>query len=257
LYHVAVVSLPSDRKALLFSAGGVRLALRLAHIREIVDVASGAGEVVTRGERLPSATVAGALGLPAGPAPYALLVDRVALRVEALHGIVDLAEAEVFALPARTGQPRPAPFVGAVVWRGAIALELAAGAVGGATPRPPEEGPPPAAEAGPAAERELLVARAGRTYGVPLSLLVQVLDAPKVTPVPLAPPSHRGLVYHGRAIHPVLDVAVRYGHTGTPGGRYVLLLDAGGSGVGIVADRVLGVGEGTGEVVRPPWDTLW
>ena len=32
------VTLPADRKALLFSAGGVRLALRLAHLREIVAV---------------------------------------------------------------------------------------------------------------------------------------------------------------------------------------------------------------------------
>jgi chemotaxis signal transduction protein len=256
LYHVRVAFLPSERKALLFAAGGVRLALRLAHIREIVDVAPGAAEVASRGDLLPSVWIAAALGLPVGPAPYALLVDRAALRAEALHGIVDLAEAEVFQLPARTGQPRPAPFVGAVVWKGAIALELATPA-GAAPDRAPGEAPPPAAGSGPPAEREILFARGERTYGVPLSLLVQVLEAPRVTPIPLAPPSHRGLVYHGRAIHPVLDVAARYGHAGSPEARYVLLLDAGGSGIGIVADRVLGAAEATGEVVRPPWDTLW
>ena len=256
MYHARVASLPSERKALLFSAGGVRLALRLAHIREIVNAAPGA-EVVARGESLPSASVAAALGLPEGPAPYALLVDQVALRAESLHGIVDLAEAEVFQLPARTALPSPSPFVGAVVWKGQIALELAPSAIGASPLAAAADGPPPSAGAGPPAEREFLFARAGRTYGVPLSLLVQVLEGPRVAPVPLAPPSHRGLVYHGRAIHPVLDVAVRYGHASGPDGKNVLLLDAGGSGVGVVADRVLGLGEATGEVVRPPWDALW
>jgi chemotaxis signal transduction protein len=256
LYHVRVASLPSERKALLFSAGGVRLALRLAHIREIVNAPPGAAEVVTRGESLPSASVAAALRLPVGPAPYALLVDRIALRAESLHGIVDLALAEVFQLPARTTLPSPPPFVGAVVWKGEIALEIAASAIGPTPLEPAGEGPPPAADAPPPTEREFLFSRAGRIYGVPLSLLVQVLEGPRVAPVPLAPPSHRGLVYHGRAIHPVLDVAVRYGGRSLPDGRSVLLLDAGGSGVGVLADRVLGLSEGTDEVVRPPWDAL-
>jgi chemotaxis signal transduction protein len=264
LYHAAVPSLPSERKALVFSAGRVRLALRLAHIREIVQVAPEQDEVTARGITARSAFVAAALGLPAGPAPYALVVEAaasraeaVALRVESLHGIVDLADAEVFQLPARTALPTPPPFAGAVVVGGEIALELAPAAIGFTVLRPAAEGRPPEAVAGRPSERELLFARGERTYAVPLSLLVQVLETPRVAPVPLAPPSHRGLVYHGRAIHPVLDVAIRYDLPATPEGRNVLLLDAGGSGVGVVADRVLGVGEGTGDVVRPPWDVLF
>lgn len=253
----AVASLPSERKALLFAAGGVRLALRLAHIREIVQVAPGEGEVVARGEAVPGASVAAALGLPAGPAPYALLVEGAALRVEALHGIVDLADAEVFQLPARTALPAPSPFAGAVVWRGEIALELALPAIGSLPVAPAAEGPAPGAEAERPAERELYFARAGRTWAVPLSLLVQVLERPRIAPVPLAPPSHRGLVYHGRAIHPVVDVAIRYGDPAPPEAGSVLLLDAGGSGVGVLAERVLGVGERSGDVVRPPWDTVF
>jgi chemotaxis signal transduction protein len=253
-----VSSPPSERKALLFSAGGVRLALRLAHIREIVEVAPGEGEVRSRGETVPSAFVAAVLGLPAAPARYALLAEGAALRVEALHGIVDLADAEVFQLPARTALPQPPPFAGAVVSKGEVALELAVSSIGFSPLEPAEEGPAPALEPDALArDRELLFARAGRTYGVPLSLLVQVLEGARVSPVPLAPPSHRGLVYHGRALHPVVDVAVRFGEPAPAEGRNVLLLDAGGAGVGVVADRVLGVGEGGEGVVRPVWDAIF
>jgi hypothetical protein len=92
---------------------------------------------------------------------------------------------------------------------------------------------------------------------VPLPLLLQVLEAPRIAPVPLTPPSHLGLLYHGRALHPVLDVAVLHGDPGGPPPRRALLLDAGGTGVAVAADRVLGVGEGDADVLRPPWDALF
>jgi chemotaxis signal transduction protein len=254
------VTLPADRKALLFSAGGVRLALRLSHLREIVAVSADEGELRIRGEAVPTAFVSTVLGLPAGASPFALLTEgapRVALRVEALHGIVDLADAEVFQLPARTPLPQPPPFSGAVVARGQVALELAVSSLGFAPLEPAEELPEPPPEVGAAADRELSFARAGRVYAVPLSLLVQVLEDPPLAPVPLTPRSHRGLLYHGRALHPVVDLAALYGPAGEGGGRTVLVVDAGGAGVGVIADRVLGAGEGGEAVVRPPWDALF
>lgn len=253
------MSLPSDRKALLFSVGGVRLALRLSQLREIVAVPEEAGEVVARGEAVPAAFVSTVLGLPGGPCPFALLTEgppRVALRVEALHGIVDLAEAEFFQLPARTPLPQPPPFAGAIVIGGAVTLELAVGTLGFAPLEPALDAAEPPPDLGLAAERELRFARAGREYAVPLALLLQVLEEPALAPVPLTPPSHRGLLYHGRALHPVVDLAVLYGGDGGEG-RTVLLLDAGGAGIGVVADRVLGVGEGGEDVLRPPWDALF
>ncbi len=75
-------------------------------------------------------------------------------------------------------------------------------------------------------------------------------------PPPLAPASHLGLLYQGRSLHPVLDVAVLYGDAPAPA-RTVLLLDAGGSGVAVAADRVIGVGEVGEGVVRPPWDAVF
>ncbi len=258
------MTLPVERKALLFSAGGVRLALRISQLREIAAVPDGEGEVSSRGERLPTAFVSTVLGLPAGPSGYALLTEgapRAALRVEALHGIVDLAQAEFFLLPARTFLPQPPPFSGAMVWNGEVVLELAVAALGFAplAPALEHEAPPPDAGAGLGVpgERELRFARGGRAFAVPLSLLVQVLEGPRVAAVPLTPPSHLGLLYHGRALHPVLDVAALYGDQPRAAVRLVLLLDAGGAAVAVAADRILGAGEGETVLVRPPWDAVF
>jgi chemotaxis signal transduction protein len=257
-----VDSLPSERKALLFTAGGVRLALRLSQVREILEVPAGEGEVVARGERLPSAWVSTVLGLPAGPGRFALVTEatpRSALRVEALHGIVDLAAAEAFQLPLHTPVPSPSPFAGALVSQGEVALELAVSSLGFAPIEPALDAGEPPPSLGPWLERELRFARGPLTFAVPMSLLVQVVETPRLALVPLTPPSHRGLLYHGRALHPVLDVGVLYGEAPATAPPRVLLIDAGGSGVGVVADRVLGVGEGSHDVsiLRPPWDALF
>jgi chemotaxis signal transduction protein len=253
-------SLPAERKAVLFSAGGVRLALRLSQVREIVAVEAPAAEVTVRGGAVPAFHVAGALGLAAGRARFALVIEAgtpQALCVEDMHGIVDLAEAEVFQLPARTLLPQPPPFAGAVVTKGEIALELALPALAAGPLAPAEAVTNPSLA--PPADRELLFARAGRVYAAPIGLLVQVLESVRISRVPLAPAAHRGLLYHGRALHPVFDVAVLFGGEAPVEGRTVLLLDAGGTQVGVVAERVLGVGEAStgAEVVRPAWDALF
>jgi chemotaxis signal transduction protein len=255
-----VDSSPAARKALLFSAGGTRFAMRVSHMREVVAVAPDDPAVRSRGEPVATAVLSSVLGLPPGPSAYAILTEGsspAALRIDALHGIVDLAGAELFQLPARTVLPRPPPFSGAVVLRGEIALELAVASLGLAPIAPAAERRAAPDDLDPPAERELRFARAGRIFAVPLSLLVNVLEAPRVAPVPLAPPSHRGLLYHGRALHPVLDAAVLYGDAPAKVVRTVLLLDAGGAGVGVVADRVLGVREPEEGLVRPAWDAIF
>jgi len=170
---------------------------------------------------------------------------------------VDLAEAEFFQLPARTPQPQPPPFSGVVVHRGEIALELSVSSLGFAPIEPAEEPAGEPAGVGGAGEREIRFARGGRVFAVPMTLLLQVLEGPRIAPVPLTPPSHRGLVYYGRALHPVLDVATLYGDPPGVGARAVILIDAGGTGVGVVADRVLGAGDGESDALRPPWDAIF
>jgi chemotaxis signal transduction protein len=254
-------SLPAERKALLFTAGGVRLALRLSQVREIVDVPEEVGEVTFRGTVIPGLPVAVALGLAGGRTRFGLVteaVPRVALRVEAIHGIVELSSTEVFQLPARTILPQPPPFQGAVVSAGAIALELAVASLGWAPTEPAGElpGPPPELDFAPG--RELLFRRGARTYAVPVQLLAHVLDHPAVYPVPLTPSAHRGLLYHGRAIHPVFDVAVLYGERAADGAASALLVEAAGNAIAVLADRILPAGDAGGlEVSRPSWDALF
>jgi len=248
---------PAARRVLLFTAG-VRLALRLPAIREILAVSGEASEVEARGRRVPAVPLAAWLGAPAGPARFAVLTEAdppVALRVEEVHGIADLAQAEVFQLPARTLLPQPPPFQAAVVVGGSLALELARTTAGWVPLEPAEaswEAPP---EDEFPAGRELVFGRGPRRYAVPISLLTQVIEAPRVFPVPLAPPAHRGLLCHGRALHPVFDLAALYDGAPAPGAAFALLVDAGGTPVAILADRV-GAQDG-GEVVRPAWDLLF
>lgn len=250
---------PAERRALLFTAGGVPLALRLPMVREVVPVPTGAAEVEVRGQVVPAVPLAVAMGLTAGAGRFAVVTEAsppVALRVDAVHSIVDLAQAEVFQLPARTPLPQPAPFQGAVVVGDHIWLELALAAAGWVPLEPAlGEGIQPA-QADFAAGRELVFERAGRRYAVPISLLLRVAEGPRVFPVPLAPPVHCGLLYHERAIFPVFDLAALFGPGPAPGAALALLVDAAGTAVAVLADRIAPAGD-VGEVVRPAWDALF
>jgi chemotaxis signal transduction protein len=256
-----VTSLPAERKALLFSVGGVRLALRLSQVREILEVGPGGAEIIARGESYPVAFVSTVLGLAGGEARYALLVDsnpRAALRVERIQGIVDLADAEVFQIPARTRLPQPAPFAGAIVARGELSLELATTAIGWEPlPSATDSGEPPG-DAGSTGERELVFERGGRRYGVPMSNLVRILEGPRIAPVPLTAPSHLGLLYNARSLHAVVDLAALHGDPPASVISRTVIVDAGGAEVALAADRIERVGAlpDAAGVLRPVWDTL-
>jgi chemotaxis signal transduction protein len=245
---------PPGRQVLLFAAGGIRFALPLRAVREIVRLPpDSARPAPTR-----SIPLAGALGLEGEPR-FALILEGDAageLQVDALGGVGDLAEAEVFRLPERSAGVRPSPFAAALRFGDTIHLELAPAALQGSRPVAWRPASDPVDR--PAAERELVAERGGRALAVPLSLVVQVIEPSRPSPVPLAPRGHRGLLYHGRAIHPVWDAATLLGWPEDGEPRVTLLLDAGGTTAGVLVDRVRGVGEGgTDESVRRPlWDAL-
>ena len=128
-----VDSLPSQRKALLFEAGGVRLALRLSHVRKIVAAVGDEAELWVDGVAMAALPVAVALGRPFGPCHFAVVTEGsppTALRVERLLGILDLEVAEVFQLPAHSLLPQPPPFLSAIVAGGEVALELSPESLG-------------------------------------------------------------------------------------------------------------------------------
>jgi chemotaxis signal transduction protein len=250
-------ALAAERKALLMTAGGVRLALRLSHVREVVTAPADAPAESFGGAAV--VEVASVLGLRPGAGELAIFTDapRLALRVDAVSGIVELGRAEVFQLPARTALPDPPPFLGALVHGGAVALELAPVALV-AAPRPlrPRQPAPPAA-APSALGAELLFVRGERTYRVPIQLLSRVIEDPVVHSVPLTPAAHRGLLYHERALHPVFDVGALHGEQARTSAASALLVDAGGEVVAVLADRVLPPGAPVRDAVRPSWDTLF
>jgi len=221
-------------------------------------MAPGAEEVRIRGQVVPAVPLSLSLGLPAQPGRFAVLTEAeppVALIVADVHGIADLSSGEVFQLPTRTLLPQPAPFQAAVVLGEEVALELALTAAGWVPLEPaPEWGPPPAASRAPG--RELVFVRGERRFAVPLGLLTRVVERPRVFPVPLTPSVHRGLLYHGRAIHPVFDVAVAYGEAPGPDGAVALLVEAGGTPVAVLADRIASDASGE-EPIRPAWDALF
>jgi chemotaxis signal transduction protein len=251
---------PAERRALLFTVGGVRLALRLPLVREVLPLEASRGEVEVRGEVVPALPLAVALGLSGPPGRFAVIgvgEPPAALRVDAVAGILDLGLAEVFQLPARTILPQPPPFLGALVAAtGDVWLELGPAAASWVPLAPAADppGPPPEADFG--AGRELVFERGGRRWAAPLSFLVRVLESPRVFPVPLAPAAHRGLLYHERALHPVLDLPALFGGSPGPPAAAALIVDAGGAPVAVLADRIAGARE-TGEAVRPAWDALF
>src|SRR5512146_1469767 len=132
LYMTVMELRAADQKALLFGAGGVRFALRLSQVREIVPVERDHADVVVRGIPVAAASLSVAFGLTTSRTPLAIVTEGspFAFRIETVHGVVELASAEVFQLPAHTSLPQPSPFCGAIVTGGAVALELSLHAVG-------------------------------------------------------------------------------------------------------------------------------
>jgi len=243
---------PPGRQVLRFEAGGVPFALPLAAVREIVP--AGAGRATPQG----AVALAQRLGLRGSPAFALHLVGAglPVLLVDRMLGVGDLADAEAFRLPEGAVAARPSPFTSALRFGEVLHLELSPLALSGVRPGPARV--PPSVADVPAKGRELLAERGGLRLGFPLPLVVQVVDRVLLSPVPLAPQGFRGLLYLGRALHPVWDAAALIGAAapGDPGTAVVV--DAGGTTAGLLVDRVLGISEGEDgpPVRRPPWDVF-
>ena len=257
-------TLPAERKALLFSAGGVRLALRLiaparGGRRPVrAPARSSRSRRADRGRlRLDRASGCPAAGTPLPCSPRVRRRWRSASsaardRRSRRGGVLPAPGPHA---PARSPRPSPGAVVHARRGRSrARAGDARERALRARSSRARARRPTSAFTA-----RARALLRPGRVH---LWRAAPAAGAgargPALPPVPLAAPSHRGLLYHGRALHPVFDVAVRYGDPPGRPAAIALLIDAGGEVVAVLADRVVPPAEaGAREVVRPSWDALF
>jgi chemotaxis signal transduction protein len=83
-------------------------------------------------------------------------------------------------------------------------------------------------------------------YAVPVKHVVEVLPGPAVTPVSGTGPEWAGIVNVRGTLYPVLDLATYLGLASAgasdpPGDRTMVLVTAGGSTVGLLADEIPGI----------------
>lgn len=227
-------------------------ALPLAAVREIVP----AGGV--KGAPAGAVALAERLGLHGAPAFALHLAGEglPVLLVDRMLGVGDLAEAEAFRLPEGAVAARPSPFTSALRFGEILHLELSPMALPEVRPGPARVLPSVADVA--AKGKELLAERGSLRLAFPLALVVQVVDRVRLSPVPLAPPGLRGLLYLGRALHPAWDAAALLGSPLPGEPTTAVVVDAGGTTAGLLVDRVLGISDGGAgpPVRRPPWDVF-
>lgn len=221
------------RLHVLLAAGGVHLAVPAERVRRVrADV----------GEGLP---LADALGLP--PVPPAATVDLEAppgaLLVDRVLGVVDTSRSVPARLPAASRGPG-AVFDRALLLDGELYLELdparllaAPEGAGGAGPRSDRTpSPGPLGTGLPAMPAQALVFPVGdRSFAAPFGVVLGVLEAPRLFPVPRAPACHRGVTLHAGALVSVLDLPAALGEPDGPQGRFAVLVEADAGPVGLVA----------------------
>lgn len=109
---------------------------------------------------------------------------------------------------------------------------------------------------GPAATsgRYLTLHLRDETYALPVEDVTEILEYRRPTPVPMMPPTVRGVIdRRGRAV-PVIDTAVRFGGQATETGRRaaIVILERGHRAVGMLVDAVGAVVHLDGRDIEPP-----
>jgi chemotaxis signal transduction protein len=174
----------------------------------------------------------------------ALVLDvspTLAVRIKRVLEVADLARAETFLLPAALGETLAMYSRGAVLYQDKLFLELVADAL------PQQPGRPVSASSRPVflfderPDRALVFESQGRLYGVPLSLVSQVIPTgPAFCAFPTRSGPVAGLYPHANMLWPVYSAA------GLLGGEarneaFLVLTELAGQNVGMCASKVLGV----------------
>lgn len=251
------------RLCLLVEAGGARWALEASAVLEVFRPRSGKGPRGVSVVDLP--TLFGAPARPetdeadASEDEAAVVLDTsptLAIRVDRVLEVADVAKAEVFGLPPGLGERLPLVVRGALVHDGKLFLELDPEPLAQRLPWEPVPARPIFLLETPP-ERALLFTSHGRAQGIPLAWVSRVVawdDA--FCPLPGCLPV-LGLQPHGQALWPVHSANALIG-AASPKEPLLILTELAGQNVGLSASAVAGIQTGLlttdepGSLVRSP-----
>jgi chemotaxis signal transduction protein len=186
------------------------------------------------------------LGGPPEQGPGMVVVldvsPTLAVRVRSVVEVADVARAPFFLLPQGLGDALTLLSRGAVLHKERLYLELNAEALPHRPdPRmqPPPQRPVYLLETAP--ERALVVESQGRLFGIPLTLVSQVVgrgEAFSALPVQGGPVA--GILPHAQVLWPVCSAPALLGARALPE-AFIVMTELAGQNVGLCASRVLGV----------------
>ncbi|MBC8466648.1 MAG: chemotaxis protein CheW [Desulfobacteraceae bacterium] len=84
---------------------------------------------------------------------------------------------------------------------------------------------------------------AEKCLGIEIEYIYRIADDIQVTPVPLAPPCYRGVIYFRGDLFDVVDVGSLMGGERSPlnGNPYIILLKWGQRKLGLISDKIIGI----------------
>ncbi|WP_257455595.1 chemotaxis protein CheW [Archangium lipolyticum] len=229
------------RLCLLMEAGETRFSVEATSIMEVA--APGPDETSLRGV-LEVKDLSVLLGGDPEPGPGMVVVFDVsptlAVRVRSIVEVVDAAQSPHFLLPSGLGDTLAALSRSAVLHKERLYLELTAEALphGPGTVHPPPEHPVHFFQGSP--ERSLVFESQGRLFGLPLTLVSQVVArGPSFSALPGKGGAVAGVYPHAQSLWPIYSAPALLGAPATPEG-FLVLVDLGGRNLGLCASRVLG-----------------
>lgn len=244
---------------MLVEAGETRYAVEATSVMEVA-VASATGSTLRGMWEVKDLSVL--LGGAPEQVPGMVVVldvsPTLAVRVRSVVEVADVAQAPFFLLPPGLGDGLAQLSRGALLHHERLYLELNADAL---PHRPGPRLPPPPSRAvhlaESAPERALVFESGGRLFGIPLTLVSQVVPRGEAFSVlPMQDGAVAGILPHAQVLWPVCSAPALLGAPALPE-AFVVLTELAGQNVGWCATRVLGVvqrfeaAEGRGEFTAP------
>ncbi|PTL85227.1 chemotaxis protein CheW [Vitiosangium sp. GDMCC 1.1324] len=231
------------RLCLLMEAGDTRFSVEATSVMEVA--APGPDETSLRGV-LEVTDLSVLLGGSPEQGPGMVVVFDVsptlAVRVRSIVEVVDVASAPHFLLPSGLGDTLAALSRSAVLHKDRLYLELNPEALPhepGTVSPPPEH---PVHFAGSPPERSLVFESQGRLFGLPLTLISQVvMRGPAFSALPGKSGAVAGVMPHGQALWPLYSAPALLGGASACAESFLVLAEVEGRGLGLCASRVLGV----------------